>query len=88
MTAHLHLTDEYEKVHISARGFAGSKRAGREAYFSLTIMQNIPGAQGNDVIIFVNFKDRQVFAQKLYDTIMSLPDPSLEKKQTSGRAAQ
>ena len=74
MTTHLHLTDEYEKVNITVKAFEKDKAC--EPFFTLSIQQSISGYGQNDVIFFVNWKDREDFAERIYDTIMSMPNPA------------
>jgi hypothetical protein len=82
MTTHLHLTDEYEKMSISTKAFEEDKT--REAFFTLSIKQSISGWGQNDVIFFVNWKDREDFAERIYDTIMSMPKPKAEANPYAG----
>lgn len=82
MTTELHLTDEYEKVNMSAKVFERDKNY--ETFFTLSIKQSISGWGENNVIFFVNWKDREDFAERIYDAIMSMPKPTTEDNPYAG----
>ena len=77
MTAHLHLMGDSEKASISANGYA--RKDVEEPFFALRIAQNIAGSDSNEVIIFADFKDREEFAERIYEAIMAMPTPNVQE---------
>lgn len=74
MTASMHLMHEDESVEVSASAY-GSSNDNAEPFLALSVRKIVPHHLCDDVTFFVNWKDREDFAEKIYNAIMSLPYP-------------